>query len=102
LDESNPQELCLVVQFGKHNLDPKTWLLDSGAFCHVTNSNSYLTNQKATSQKITVANGVVLEAHITGSIHLTSKEGKSCRLDDLYYIPKFVKNILSVSTLLDK
>ena len=79
------------------------WIVDSGATCHMSNKRviyaDFQNFQKPRS--VTLGDGHSLEATWQGTVRLEVKlpsgKSKSCKLRDVFYVPKLSYNLLSVS-----
>ena len=78
------------------------WLIDSGATNHFTYSKDSMINIIPSYKRITVAGGQTAMTECSGTLILTTKNGTQILLSDVHYIPKFAKNIISISKLVDK
>ena len=85
-------------------LNDRPWWLDSGSKLHVTGDKSLLHNYRSLPMgmriKIEVGNGDVLEAEGYGSI--IPAHSPLLVIEDVYYVPGFKHNLISVSRLTDK
>ncbi|GJU17601.1 cysteine-rich receptor-like protein kinase 8 [Tanacetum coccineum] len=86
-----------------HMTKPKShfiWVVDSGATDHVCISLSLMHNITKLQTPITVylPNGQITQVTYTGSVRLT----QSLTLTDVFYIPTFTYNLISISRLLHK
>nr|KYP41351.1 hypothetical protein KK1_037277 [Cajanus cajan] len=72
------------------------WILDTGATDHISNSLSYFTAYKNIPPiKVSLPNGILVSATISGTIHLSS----SFVLTDVLFLPSFKFNLISVTKL---
>jgi len=73
------------------------WVLDTGATDHVTClSNIFISFQKIKPLKINLPNGTFVVANYVGTVNLT----KNLTIYDVYYVPAFTLNIISVQKLI--
>ncbi|KAF3633924.1 putative glucan endo-1,3-beta-glucosidase A-like [Capsicum annuum] len=103
--ESNKECDDLCVMFSECNLvgDPREWWMDSGATRHVC-ANKELFSSFAPAQVeeiIYMANSVTAKVEGTGKVCLKMTSGKVLTPNNVLYIPKLRRNLISVS-LLDK
>jgi hypothetical protein len=85
-------------------IDPTTWVLDTGSSFHICNSLQGLQITKRLNKgevNLQVGNGANVAAVAIGSISLIIPTGKVLVLDNCYYVPKFISNVISIS-MLDK
>ncbi|GJT82006.1 cysteine-rich receptor-like protein kinase 8 [Tanacetum coccineum] len=86
-----------------HMTQPKShfiWVIDSGATDHVCISLSLMHNITKLHTPITVflPNGHITQVTYTGSVRLT----QSLIIDNIFYIPTFTYNLISISRILHK
>lgn len=76
------------------------WVVDSGAFKHVTGmSSSFKTyNPYTHSEFVQIADGTSRQIHGVGSIECTP----SLSLSSVLHVPSFPVNLLSVSSIIDQ
>ena len=83
-----------------------TWIGDSGASCHMTNSDEGMFDWKRIDEEITIGNGKPMKATKVGSLRLESiqKDGsmRSFKMTNVKYIPELYCKLFSVTTALDK
>ncbi|XP_070040123.1 uncharacterized protein [Nicotiana tomentosiformis] len=80
------------------------WVLVTGSgynICNMSQGFKISRILKKGEVNLQVGNGAKVEAIVVGSISLIMPSGKILMLDDCYYIPKFILNIISAS-MLDK
>ena len=75
------------------------WLLDSGATLHVTNDESYLKDPMEVNKLTTVGNGESVIATKQGWVEIHLGGDKRMRLQEVVFVPSFMKNIISVNKL---
>ena len=79
----------------------ESWLADSGASVHVTNSSKYLFKIVDDSSTIIVGTGKETEATKKGELVLVHASTKNkIHLKNVLYVPSFKKNIMSIPTLM--
>ena len=80
-----------------------SWIIDSGATCHICNNRQSFVNFHTLEkpQEVTLGDGHTLSATGTGNVTLETvlDNGKTkiCQLHDVLYVPKLAYNLLSVS-----
>ena len=74
------------------------WIIDSGAIDHICKSLTLMHNTTALSTLITISlpNGQTTKVYITGSVKLSP----SLTIHNVFYIPTFTYNLISISQLL--
>ena len=77
----------------------ESWLFDSGATVHITNNPENVYNKRLTSDSVMVGNSATVNAIAIGDILLQTTNGE-IELKDVLVIPKFTKNILSMSKIM--
>ena len=81
--------------------DNESWLADSGASVHVTNSSKYLFNVIDDNSSIIVGTGKETEATKKGELMLIHADTKQkIHLKNVLYVPTFKQNIMSIPTLM--
>jgi len=80
--------------------DQEEWLLDSGASVHVTNSKHLMFNLRKINEGITTADGTRLEAKVAGDVQIRLRGGHDIWLKDVFYVPMFKANVLSLMKML--
>ena len=97
-----PRVLNRTVAMATHQRrDPSSaWLLDSGATVHITNNRDLLIDPQPCNNTVTVGDGTESTARLEGSVKLELQDGNKVLLREVWYIPDFNKNIVSLSKLL--
>jgi hypothetical protein len=75
------------------------WLLDTGATLHVTNDEALLKDPVDIERDITVGSGEVVKGVKQGWSEIDLGSDRHIRLQEVVYVPNFMKNILSVNKL---
>lgn len=75
----------------------ESWIVDSGASCHITNNSEILKDLKPSSISFNTANGGQMLTHTIGQV-----ETDSCTLNDVAYVPDLSCNLFSVGKVTDK
>ena len=75
------------------------WLLDTGATLHVTNDGNYLRDPFDIDKTITVGSGEVVHATKQGWVEIQLGKDRRMRLQEVVFVPNFMKNIISVNRL---
>ena len=75
------------------------WLLDTGATLHVTNNEKLLKDPIDVTKDITVGSGEVVKGIKQGWTEIELGCDRRIRLQEVVYVPNFMKNILSVNKL---
>jgi hypothetical protein len=83
----------------KKHTSNNLWLLDSGATLHVTNNYDCLRDPVDVEKDITVGNGEVVSGTKKGWVELTLGGDKRMILQEVIFVPNFMKNIVSVNRL---
>lgn len=80
------------------NLSNESWILDSGATDHVSNSLSYYASYHPIKPiYIKLPNGFITQTNISGRVAFSEKFS----LENVLYIPEFSYNIISVSKIIN-
>lgn len=88
---------CLPLVFISLLSSPHIWLVDSGATRHIYSHRSLFTSLiPVDNAHVSLPNGSRVSIHFVGSVSLIS----SLTLHNIFFIPEFRVNLLSVSTLL--
>ena len=80
-----------------------TWIVDSGATCHMCNDKNLFTDMKDldTPQQVTLGDGSPLEGPAEGTVKLDmilpDGSTQNCKLKNVLYVPKLLYNLLSMS-----
>ena len=78
-----------------------SWIVDSGATCHMCNNHSMFVEYENRDERVTLGDGRWLNASGRGTVELMMKlpEGKRrrCRHHDVLFVPGLSYNLLSVS-----
>jgi hypothetical protein len=85
----------------------QVWIGDSGASCHMTNSEEGMFNFRSIKQGIKMADGTILEATKCGDIVMTNKDPASGKevcfeLKGVKYVPGLCKKLFSIKTALKR
>ncbi|KAI5323942.1 hypothetical protein L3X38_033015 [Prunus dulcis] len=86
-------------------LETSTWIMDSGASRHICNTLPSLTDHRKLSKgkiMLRVGNGTYISAKAVGTFHLKLPHGKTLELKECLYLPGCIKNLVSVSALLNE
>lgn len=82
------------------------WVLDSGATCHISSQRSQFSSLKRCNERVTVANGKVVESTGKGNCDIevinSGNEKFKITIENVLYIPSFQGNLLSVNRILKK
>ena len=108
-DNDSDSEIGLVT---RHALTTSagrqdTWIVDSGATCHMSNDRRLFVELRDLEKplKVTLGDGHDLNAVGRGVVVLQTKlpsgRRKKCKLHDVLYVPKLTHNLLSVSKASD-
>ena len=80
-----------------------TWIVDSGATCHMCHDRNLFTDIKSLKDPLEVAMGdghtltAAGKGDVTLDVRLPNEKNKSCKLHDVLYVPKLSYNLLSVA-----
>ncbi|UYV81492.1 K02A2.6-like, partial [Cordylochernes scorpioides] len=96
-DENRNDFAKLVKQ--QDNLEQQ-WILDSGAFSHMTFHLDHLKNIQAMNKKITLADDSYIKSESIGDVEIKNSDEESIILKDVLYVPKLSDNLISVSKLI--
>jgi hypothetical protein len=94
----------LILVASRNKMDGReAWLLDSGASCHVTNDATMMTDLKpAINDTIKVGNNEHVDPSVRGTVWLQLDQDVRVKLTDVFHVPNFAKNIISVTRLIDQ
>jgi hypothetical protein len=83
---------------------PKTWLVDSVASKHMTGYKEILSDFKTKSfaERVELGDDKCYKIEGVGSISFRLESGAMFHVDEVLYVPRLGKNLLSVATLKDK
>ena len=86
----------------KEEDNPSTWVIDSGASCHITGNKDLMTNLREESRTIRLPNEQALKSSTVGRVRLRVKvrgNVKVLELSDVVYVEGLKINLLSVQKL---
>ncbi|KAJ9552498.1 hypothetical protein OSB04_016543 [Centaurea solstitialis] len=89
---------CLITSY-------ESWVIDTGIGNHICNHLQGFTRRKTLRKdrsNLRVGEGTPLIAEAVGSYSLTLPSGLVLELDNCYYIPNMIKNVLSFDLLVDQ
>jgi hypothetical protein len=111
-DRSDSDEILLMFQHSNASstdtsIEKSTWIIDSGATCHVCHESNLFTELKYLNKPIDVVlgNGSILKANRSGTVALTFLSGsieRKYKLNDVLYVPELTYNLVSVSKAVEK
>ncbi|KAJ9565773.1 hypothetical protein OSB04_001739 [Centaurea solstitialis] len=89
---------CLITSY-------ESWVIDTGSGNHICNHLQGFTRRKTLRKdrsNLRVGEGTLLIAEAVGSYSLSLPSGLVLELDNCYYIPNMIKNVLSFDLLVDQ
>ncbi|KAJ9558298.1 hypothetical protein OSB04_012912 [Centaurea solstitialis] len=89
---------CLITSY-------ESWVIDTGSCYHICNHLQGFTRRKTLRKdrsNLRVGEGTPLIAEAVGSYSLSLPSGLVLELDNCYYIPNMIKNVLSFDLLVDQ
>ncbi|KAJ9535999.1 hypothetical protein OSB04_un000841 [Centaurea solstitialis] len=89
---------CLITSY-------ESWVLDTGSGNHICNHLQGFTRRETLRKdrsNLRVGEGTMLVAEAVGSYNLSLPSGLVLELDNCYYVPKMIKNVLSFDLLIDQ
>ncbi|KAJ9553519.1 hypothetical protein OSB04_017564 [Centaurea solstitialis] len=89
---------CLIISY-------ESWVIDTGSGNHICNHLQGFTRRKTLRKdrsNLRVGEGTPLIAEAVGSYSLSLPSGLVLELDNCYYIPNMIKNVLSFDLLVDQ
>ncbi|KAJ9553261.1 hypothetical protein OSB04_017306 [Centaurea solstitialis] len=89
---------CLITSY-------ESWVIDTGSGNHICNHLQGFTRRKTLRKdrsNLRVGEGTPLIAEAVGSYNLSLPSGLVLELDNCYYIPNMIKNVLSFDLLVDQ
>ncbi|KAJ9541549.1 hypothetical protein OSB04_028055 [Centaurea solstitialis] len=89
---------CLITSYG-------SWVIDTGSGNHICNHLQGFTRRKTLRKdhsNLRVGEGTPLIVEAVGSYSLSLPSGLVLELDNCYYIPNMIKNVLSFDLLVDQ
>ena len=108
VESDSENEVWLIVQHALStgvNRSPETsWIVHSGATCHICNSQNYFVDLQMLQKPIDITLGD-LQAAGRGTVVLMMRTGqltRKCKLQDVLLVPKLTYNLLSVSKAVEK
>ena len=98
---NNPNKEKSEHTFSSYEDNHCRWILDSGASSHMSFNKKDFSQLRSMKNhvSISIANGDKLEAIGIGNIHLALANGENIRVEDVLYVPKLDKRLLSVSAM---
>ena len=79
----------------------ESFLMDTGASCHVVGNEKYLVNLRSSNEKIVIGDNSEMAAVKEGTLCLETKDGVQLRLNNVKVVPGIAKNIIGVNLLLN-
>lgn len=78
------------------------WIVDSGATSHMTHNEDLLEDSHSVFMQVCLADNQPLDTPLMGNIPLITPSGHPQYLENVLYIPKLSKNVLSISKIAQK
>jgi hypothetical protein len=104
-EKENRKEYYLVFALSSSVFTgPKTWLVDSGASKHMTGFKEILSyfKTKSFAEQVELGDEKCYKIEGVGSIPFRLESGARIHVDEVLYVPRLKKNLLSVATLENK
>ena len=102
-EEPMVQEIVYCARTAnEQETENEQWLMDSGASVHVTNNKKHMSNILPTDKTVKVGSGEELSAKEVGTVTLKNEKGAVLKLKQVYWVPSFVKNVISLTKLTDE
>lgn len=81
-----------------------TWIIDSGASCHIMRFREHLDNlvEETSNEKVTIGDDSSYSVKGVGTSTLQLNSGISIQLTDVLFVPRIKRNLVSISALEDK
>jgi len=99
-DESANNANTKCYAFTSQELNPKaTWIVDSGASCHMTAQKELFQTYKPVCKKVYFGNNQTLDAIGIGNVDIKTKEGTQIMLSNVLHVPGLHQNLLSVQAI---
>ncbi|KAL0287272.1 UNVERIFIED_CONTAM: hypothetical protein Sradi_7127800 [Sesamum radiatum] len=79
-----------------------SWVLDTGYVAHICNNLQVLERSKKLSKDeiiLRLGDGKAVAAKVVGSLNLVISDHIRIELKDCYYVPRMIKNIISILVL---
>ena len=93
----NSVELGTIFFFLNMNSITTHWIVDSGATCHISHNLAYFTTLTPVhNMYVQLPNKTHVQVHCTGTVSFNS----DFIMHNVFYIPNFNVNLLSISALL--
>ena len=94
--------MSVVENFEETNAleDQEMWFIDSGSTCHITTSDAMLRNVRETTRKVKIGDHTAVPAKKMGNLFVTTHNRALFEIQDILFIPNFMRNIISLSALL--
>jgi hypothetical protein len=94
-----------VIEVNLSLTNSTSWVLDTGCSSHICNSLQGLRRSRCLNKGeyyLRVGNGARVAAVAVGTFCLDLPSGKTIELNNCYYVPVLIRNIISVSLLLEQ
>eukprot|EP00980_Cylindrotheca_fusiformis_P002408 scaffold569_cov127-Cylindrotheca_fusiformis.AAC.1 len=96
--------MCQAVTQAKVNEqtdEVESFLMDSGASCHVVADDRCLVNIKKSDDKVVIGDKSEMKSVAEGVLYLETKDGVKLRLNNVKVVPGIAKSIISMGLLVD-
>ena len=97
-----PHLLQIIFVIDRHSISSDTWVLDTGCGSHICNDIQGLRNRRRLvkgESNLRVGNGAKVAAVAIETYLLKLPTGRVLELDNCFYVPSLIKNIVSISCL---
>lgn len=93
--------LAFLASHSPIDVPSSTWILDTGATCHLTSSEYYLSNYTLLDKPFDIrfGNNGVQSAVGVGTAMIELPDGNIVAIDRVYHVPHIAKNLLSVTKI---
>jgi len=90
-----------LVNYQNEFMRENTWLLDSGANCHITNDIGQLVNKRETNKYLILPDGDKIPCEYVGDCILEMDDDVRIYLEDVYFSTTFRFNIISAGRMME-
>ncbi|XP_019418522.1 PREDICTED: uncharacterized protein LOC109329298 [Lupinus angustifolius] len=100
-DESNEEQVILMVTTEKDQVNGDCWYLDTGCSNHMTGQREWFTNHdESAKSRVKFADHSFIESERIGDISIQRKDGRYSSIHNVLYVPKMKSNLLSMGNCL--
>jgi hypothetical protein len=94
------EKKVVVALDSKEDLDPRRWILDTGASNHMSGSRAAFANlDTGITGSVCFGDGSITQIEGSGTVLFSCKNGEHWSLPNVYYLPRLTANIISIGQL---